>query len=113
VQFTSPETSSFIVAINLLAAMVIGGSASIAGSLIGGAFYVTVPFLAGQVNSSQTAIYSGAILLVVLLIVPGGIITVPRVIRQFAAKRAARATARATNNDGDVEGDPRTSTGTA
>jgi branched-chain amino acid transport system permease protein len=113
VQFTSPETSSFIVAINLLAAMVIGGSASIAGSLIGGAFYVAVPFLAGQVNSSQTAIYSGAILLVVLLIVPGGLITVPRMIRQFAGKRTARAKVRATKNDSDIEGDPSASTGTA
>jgi branched-chain amino acid transport system permease protein len=87
VQFTSPETSSFIVSINMLAAMVIGGSASIAGSLIGGIFYVLVPFLAGQVNSSQTAIYSGAVLLVVLLIVPGGLITVPRVIKRLTNRR--------------------------
>ena len=113
VQFTSPETSSFIVAINLLAAMVIGGSASIAGSLIGGVFYVTVPFLAGQVNSSQTATFSGAALLVVLLIVPGGLITVPRAIRQLVGKRSARANARLTKDGGDVEGDPSASTGTS
>jgi branched-chain amino acid transport system permease protein len=87
VQFTSPETLSFVMAINLLAAMVIGGTASIIGSLIGGVFFVAVPFLAGQVNSSQTAIFSGAALLVVLFIVPGGLITVPRVIKQLFSKR--------------------------
>ncbi|MEO7124114.1 MAG: branched-chain amino acid ABC transporter permease [Lacisediminihabitans sp.] len=112
VQFTSPETSSFLVAINILAAMVIGGSGSIAGSLIGGAFYVTVPFLAGQVNSSQTAIFSGAALLIVLLIVPGGLVTVPRAIRQLLAKRTARANARLNKESGEVEGNSSASTST-
>ncbi|WP_344784404.1 branched-chain amino acid ABC transporter permease [Microbacterium kribbense] len=90
VQFTSPETLNFVIAINLVAALVIGGTGSITGSLIGGAFYVVVPILAGQVNSSQTAIFSGAALLIVLLIVPGGLVTVPSVIRQSMKKRSGR-----------------------
>lgn len=101
VQFTSPETLSFAVSINLLAAMIIGGTASIAGSLIGGGFYVLIPFLAGQVNSSQTAIYSGAALLIVLFIVPGGLITVPRLIKRLLTKRSRRARAHNDMEDSD------------
>ena len=91
VQFVSPESLSFVVSINLLAALVIGGTASVLGSLIGGVFYVLIPYLAGQVNSTQTAIFSGAALLVVLFIVPGGLITVPSTVKRLVAKyRATR-----------------------
>lgn len=86
VQFVSPESLSFVISINLLAALVIGGTASIVGSIIGGAFYVLVPFLAGQINSSQTSIFSGAALLIVLFLVPGGLITMPKVLSRQKKK---------------------------
>jgi branched-chain amino acid transport system permease protein len=90
VQYTSPETLSFGTSINLVAAMVIGGSASIPGTVLGAIYYVLVPVLAGQVNSSQTALISGAVLLVVLFVLPGGLVTLPRRIRQL--RRSRRAT---------------------
>jgi len=78
VQFTSPETLVFATSINLVAAMVIGGSASIVGSALGAAYYVLVPVLAGQVNSSRTALISGVVLLAVLFALPAGLVSLPR-----------------------------------
>src|SRR4029450_7508078 len=49
IQYTSPETMSFGHSIQLVAAMVIGGSASIVGSLLGGVYYVLVPQLTNLV----------------------------------------------------------------
>jgi branched-chain amino acid transport system permease protein len=78
IQYTSPETMSFGHSINLVAAMVIGGSASIVGSILGGAFYVLVPQLTNAVDPSLTALLQGAILLAVLFVLPGGLVSLPR-----------------------------------
>lgn len=87
VQYMSPATLSFIVAINMLAAMIIGGSASIAGSLIGGIFFVFIPVVAGQIDPSHTPIIYGAALLLILFVAPGGLVTVPRILRRLTGKR--------------------------
>lgn len=90
VQYMSPATLSFIVAINLLAAMIIGGSASIFGSLLGGIFYVFIPVVAGQIDPSHTPIIYGAALLLILFLVPGGLVTLPRVLRRLMGRRTGR-----------------------
>lgn len=88
VQFTSPETMNFGVSINLVAAMVIGGSASILGSLLGGVYYVLVPYIAGQIGGgSGASIASGVILLVVLFILPGGLVSAPKKLRALWQRR--------------------------
>jgi len=78
VQYTSPETLGFHHSIDMVAAMVIGGSGSILGAVIGGVYYQLVPVLAGQINPSLTSLISGAILLLVLFLVPGGVVSLPR-----------------------------------
>jgi branched-chain amino acid transport system permease protein len=83
VQYTSPETLSFATSINLVAAMVIGGSASILGTILGAAYYIVVPVVAGQVDSTRTALISGALLLVVLFLLPHGLVSLPRRIVQL------------------------------
>jgi len=80
VQYTSPETMSFGHSIELLVAMVIGGAGSIVGSLLGGAFYVVVPELTNAIDPSLTALLQGALLLVVLFALPGGLASLPRVL---------------------------------
>lgn len=90
VQYTSPETMSFATSINLVAAMVIGGAASILGTVIGAVYYVAVPALAGTVNSSRTALISGAVLLAVLFVLPGGIVSLPRRLGQLVRSLRAR-----------------------
>jgi branched-chain amino acid transport system permease protein len=87
VQYTSPETLVFATSINLVAAMVIGGSASIVGTLLGAVYYVLVPVLAGQVNSSRTALISGAVLLAVLFLLPAGLVSLPRRLARLRASR--------------------------
>ena len=82
VQYTSPETMSFGHSITLLASMVIGGAGSILGSLLGGAYYVLVPQLTNAIDSSLTAVLQGAILLVILFVLPGGLVSLPRLWRR-------------------------------
>ncbi len=91
VQYTSPETLSFPHSIGLVIAMVIGGAGSIAGSLIGGAYYVLVPQLTNAIDPSFTAISQGVILLAVLFLLPGGLVSLPRVIRRLTRRRTTRS----------------------
>lgn len=94
VQYTSPETLSFATSINLVAAMVIGGSASILGTILGAAYYIVVPVVAGQVDSTRTALISGALLLAVLFVLPHGLVSLPRRIVQLVngIRRRGRST---------------------
>jgi branched-chain amino acid transport system permease protein len=87
VQFTSPETLSFGTSINLVVAMVIGGAGSIPGTVLGALYYVGLPMFAGSVSSSQTALISGAVLLIVLFVLPHGLVSLPRRISQIIARR--------------------------
>ena len=89
VQYTSPETMTFGHSISLVAAMVIGGSASIVGSIIGGAYYVLVPQLTNIIDPSLTALLQGAILLAVLFVLPGGLVSLPRALTR--GRRRSRA----------------------
>jgi branched-chain amino acid transport system permease protein len=92
VQYTSPETLSFGHSIALLAAMVIGGAGSIAGSLIGGIYYVFVPQVTNAIDPTLTAISQGVILLAVLFLLPGGLVSLPRVIRRMTRRSTSRPT---------------------
>jgi branched-chain amino acid transport system permease protein len=100
VQYTSPETLVFATSINLVAAMVIGGSASIVGTALGAVYYVLVPVLAGQVNSSRTALISGVVLLAVLFVLPAGLVSLPRrLARLRSSRRSAPPPAHPTTSD--------------
>jgi branched-chain amino acid transport system permease protein len=91
VQYTSPETLSFGHSISLVAAMVIGGAGSIIGALIGGAYYVFVPQLTNAIDPNLTTISQGAILLVVLFLLPQGLVSLPRVIRRLSRRSSGRS----------------------
>ncbi len=101
VQYTSPETMSFGHSITLMASMVIGGAASIIGSLLGGAYYVLVPQLTNVIDSNLTAVLQGAILLVVLFVLPGGLVSLPSLV--------ARLLGRARSKPSGTTGSPPTS----
>lgn len=93
VQYTSPETLAFHHSISLLAAMVVGGAASIVGSLLGGAYYVLVPQITNEIDPTITAISQGIILVAVLFLLPGGLVSLPRVVRRLARRRSTTGTA--------------------
>jgi len=100
VQYTSPETLSFSHSISLVAAMVIGGAGSIVGSLLGGVYYVLVPQATNAIDPNLTTISQGVILLVILFVLPGGLVSLPRVIRRLA--RRARPPAGGIQEEGTV-----------
>jgi branched-chain amino acid transport system permease protein len=105
IQYTSPETMSFGHSIQLVAAMVIGGAGSIVGSILGGAYYVLVPQLTNLVDPSLTALLQGAILLVVLFVLPGGLVSLPRVLtRGRRRSRAERGPAAPPTTPSSTEG---------
>lgn len=91
VQYTSPETLSFGHSIELLAAMVIGGAGSIVGSLLGGAYYVLAPQLTNLVDPNLTALLQGALLLLVLFLLPGGLVSLPRALARLRRGGSHRA----------------------
>jgi len=90
VQYTSPETLSFGHSISLVAAMVIGGAGSITGSLLGGAYYIFVPQLTNAIDPNFTTVSQGAILLAVLFLLPGGLVSLPRVLRRLTRRSTIR-----------------------
>lgn len=90
VQYTSPETLSFHSSINMVVAMVIGGSASIIGTILGAAYLVFLPVIAGQIDPTQTALISGTILLVVLFLLPHGLVSLPRRLSQLLRQSSRR-----------------------
>lgn len=96
VQYTSPETLNFHNSINMVAAMVIGGSASILGSILGAIYYMLVPVIANEFNPSLTSFVTGAILLAVLFLVPGGLVSLPRRITQIVRSLRRRSVRRST-----------------
>src|SRR4051812_40602683 len=109
VQYTSPETMSFGHSIELVVAMVIGGAGSIVGALLGGAFYVVVPDLTNAVDPSLTALLQGALLLVVLFVLPGGLVSLPRaVMRGLRRPPAASPTTPSTAGSGIATEQPET-----
>jgi branched-chain amino acid transport system permease protein len=89
IQYTSPETMTFGHSIQLVAAMVIGGSASIIGSLLGGAYYVLVPQLTNLVDPNLTSLLQGALLLLVLFVLPGGLVSLPRALTRGRRRSGA------------------------
>jgi branched-chain amino acid transport system permease protein len=60
--------------------MVIGGSGSIVGSLLGGGYYVLVPQLTNHIDANMTELLQGALLLLTLFLLPGGLVSLPRVV---------------------------------
>jgi branched-chain amino acid transport system permease protein len=71
--FVSPVELEFLLSINLLAMMVVGGMGSVLGSLLGGVLYVYIPVVAGTVDPVRTTLLYGVILILVLFFAPGGI----------------------------------------
>jgi branched-chain amino acid transport system permease protein len=63
------------------------------GSILGGAYYVLVPQLTNAVDPSLTALLQGAILLVVLFVLPGGLVSLPRALTRGRRSGAARGPA--------------------
>lgn len=93
--FVSPESFGLILSVNIFAAMVIGGRATIVGPLIGAAFLIYVPIFANDVNSSLGGFVYGSALVITVLLLPGGIASLPRRVRaRWSGSRAPQGVSR-------------------
>jgi branched-chain amino acid transport system permease protein len=66
------DGSVVLESIQFLAAMVIGGAATIAGPILGSAFVVFIPEFASDINPQLSQVIYGALLIVMMLVLPSG-----------------------------------------
>ncbi|MGE0258825.1 MAG: branched-chain amino acid ABC transporter permease [Alphaproteobacteria bacterium] len=72
VQFVAPDSFTFLLSIQLLVGLVIGGVGSIPGSLVGGVFVMFVPNIAEAVSTGLAGAIYGAIMLLIVFAMPAG-----------------------------------------
>ncbi|MBM3545403.1 MAG: branched-chain amino acid ABC transporter permease [Alphaproteobacteria bacterium] len=72
VQFVAPDSFTFFLAVSFLVGLVVGGVGSIPGALIGGLFIMYIPNLAEQVSKGLAWAVYGAILILVIYVMPTG-----------------------------------------
>ena len=72
IEFVAPDSFTFFVSIAFFVGMVVGGVASIAGSLFGGLFILFVPNIAEAISKAAPGVIYGVILILFLFLLPGG-----------------------------------------
>jgi len=71
--FVSPETFSLVLAVNLIAASVLGGTGSLIGAVLGGAFLAYSPTMASSMSIDQPYLLGG-LLILALIFLPEGVV---------------------------------------
>jgi branched-chain amino acid transport system permease protein len=92
VQFVAPDSFSFFLSISFLVGLVIGGVASISGSLVGGLFVLYVPNIAERFSTGLAGAIYGCILLLVIFVMPSGAAGLARIALARATAWRARPT---------------------
>src|SRR5918993_291034 len=72
VEFVAPDSFTFAVSISLFVGMVVGGVASILGSVFGGLFVLFVPNIAEEISKAAPGVIYGVILILFLFLLPDG-----------------------------------------
>src|SRR5437660_1626833 len=72
ISFVAPDSFTFSLAVALFVGLVVGGVASIPGTLVGGLFVLFVPNIADSVSKGLAGAVYGVILLVVIYLMPTG-----------------------------------------
>ena len=78
--FVAPDSFTFVLAVALFVGLVVGGVASISGTLIGGLFVLYVPNIAEHVSKGLAGAVYGVILLLVIYLMPTGFAGLMRLI---------------------------------
>ncbi|MBV8776016.1 MAG: branched-chain amino acid ABC transporter permease [Alphaproteobacteria bacterium] len=86
VAFVAPDSFNFLLSVSFLVGLVIGGVSSIPGCLFGGLFVLYVPNIANSLSTGLAGAIYGAILLLVIFVMPAGAAGLIR----LAAARARR-----------------------
>jgi branched-chain amino acid transport system permease protein len=72
IQFVAPDSFGVFVSITLFVGLVVGGVASVAGTIFGAIFIEFVPNLADQVSKAAPGAIYGVILIAVMFLMPAG-----------------------------------------
>lgn len=81
IRYVSPGSFLILLAISFLAAMVVGGLATISGALFGGLFIQFTPVYAQEINQGLAGLVYGVVLIVFMIVMPGGFVGLVRRIR--------------------------------
>ena len=90
VQFVSPALLQLNLAVSLLVALVVGGTRSLLGALLGAAFFVLVPNVTDNISPGRSYLVNGICLLVVLFFFPGGLAGALRRLLGWTRRRIGR-----------------------
>ena len=74
VQFVAPDSFTMFLSISLLVGIVVGGVGTLWGALFGAVFIMFVPSLAEKVSKAAPWAVYGAVLIVFMFVMPGGVI---------------------------------------
>jgi branched-chain amino acid transport system permease protein len=88
--FVAPEAFTLTISFAFLAAIVVGGLATISGALFGALFIEFVPVYASDVNEALTGVVYGGVLIAFMWLLPEGAAGLPRRLRGLAALRRPR-----------------------
>jgi branched-chain amino acid transport system permease protein len=72
VGFVSPEAFTLVLSISFLAAVVVGGLATVSGAVLGALFIVLVPEYASDVDQALSGVIYGSVLIAFMWFLPGG-----------------------------------------
>ena len=86
--FISPDSFAIFLSIQLLVGGVVGGIASLAGALFGAAFIEFVPDLANRLSEAAPSALYGVLLIVCMMVMPGGAAGLVRSARAWLARRS-------------------------
>jgi branched-chain amino acid transport system permease protein len=86
--FVAPEAFTLTISFAFLAAIVVGGLATISGALLGALFIEFVPVYASDVNDALTGVIYGGVLIAFMWVLPEGAAGLPRRVRELWAGRA-------------------------
>lgn len=89
----SPDAFPFSLSLFFLAAVIVGGSASLTGSVIGAILLVLADTQTTSLPGFELVVVGGLVV-IVLLVIPGGLASVPRVVGGRVAGWSRRRTAR-------------------
>lgn len=89
IHFISPDTFTFWESVLSIVMIVIGGRASLTGWLLGAIFLTPLPELLREAKAYQHVLY-GAILVLVLMFLPNGLVSLRQVVARLVAARGRR-----------------------
>jgi branched-chain amino acid transport system permease protein len=92
VGFVSPDSFSLMLSIGFFVGAVVGGLTSVGGAVFGGLFLQYVPVWASDIDKALGGFIYGAFLITGMLLIPEGLVSLPRRMSRWRARRQPKHT---------------------